>query len=867
MRFRRRLILLYVVFCCVMGVVWLRATQLQWIDGDVWAQAARKLRQRPERLDAMRGPIVSADGVVLAEDAPVFQLTVVAWDFQRRARARCSGCGAIYFQSGRRKLHFPRTCACRRQLIRRSGEDAYPRKVPKEESAQLERLPPADLRPLEKVLDIAPGSLAIRAKERVAEVERIIRELRDRMDREGDDTSFREKRLELRAQDLLRRPFVIIGNLPDAAAQLVLTNEDGTFRGFGVRSALRRNYPLGDFAPQLLGFTSQLGPEEYGPLREQHGDRVTFNTRIGRTGVERACNWQMHGEPGHRLMELDESGQFSITVEDRPPRPGKPVALSIHAKISRIAEQLLFSDPRRGPAGYVPQGQPSGAFVALDAYTGEVLIWSEAPRYDLNTELDDLYDKRLTEAKRDLDAGLWIPRHPLDKRMTIEEWRARLVQPAPVSMSRIAQLAVEPGSTFKPLIALGLLQSGLPLPFHSYHCHNSTRSPGCHACGSVDLVRAIEKSCNRYFAYSVRDSKYWPTYRTYLGGFIEEVGIGRAPTDEISEWSRGQWLWPYVDFTMKDMLGHAQAWLQEHGGDDAPTLELAALPGTPPSVGGDPARLGSRLAKVAAWVAKRTRARKLLVSATRVETIERDVVMEFGVRAAGARPWSALPGTDRTALPSALSGLPRHRVGIRGQLERGGMVWFRATMPRRVGRTDRSKPPVIRPDDGRNVAIGQGPVLVTPLQMARAIAVLANGGLLVDPHVVRAVGGRAVQRVPRRLRIDPGHIDTVRDGMYRVVNEEGTARKANWGQVPATVYGKTGTAQVGRTWQPFGETEDGGPWHHWFVGFAEAPGRRTIAFACVLHARAEAASGMTAAPATADILARWYQDPASRGGK
>ena len=92
----------------------------------------------------------------------------------------------------------------------------------------------------------------------------------------------------------------------------------------------------------------------------------------------------------------------------------------------------------------------------------------------------------------------------------------------------------------------------------------------------------------------------------------------------------------------------------------------------------------------------------------------------------------------------------------------------------------------------------------------------------------------------------------------RGVVTSGTARRAGFDRVAATVYGKTGTAQVGAEWRPMGQRVSDGPWHHWFVGFSEAPGRRPLAFACVLHGRMEAASGTTAAKAVADILEYWY---------
>lgn len=204
--------------------------------------------------------------------------------------------------------------------------------------------------------------------------------------------------------------------------------------------------------------------------------------------------------------------------------------------------------------------------------------------------------------------------------------------------------------------------------------------------------------------------------------------------------------------------------------------------------------------------------------------------------------------------------------GVVGDIARGGHAWFEVTFPRRIGRDDPSRPPVIRPEDGRNVAIGQGPVLATPLHMARAMATLANGGFLVEPHAVAAVGTQRTHFERRDLKIDPHHLERVRRGMWGVVNTpEGTADDAPWHAVPADVFGKTGTAQVGATWAPWTPDPllEEGPWHHWFVGFAEAPGRRTVAFACVLHARTEAAAGMTAGPATARILARWFASPRS----
>jgi penicillin-binding protein 2 len=145
--------------------------------------------------------------------------------------------------------------------------------------------------------------------------------------------------------------------------------------------------------------------------------------------------------------------------------------------------------------------------------------------------------------------------------------------------------------------------------------------------------------------------------------------------------------------------------------------------------------------------------------------------------------------------------------------------------------------------------------------MARAMAVLANRGTLVVPHVVKAVGPATRRDETTKLALRPENLQAVRDGMHAVANSAvGTARKQDWHLVPGEVFGKTGTSQVGDSWKPWEEDhEDGGPWHHWFVGWVEGYGPRRIAFACLLHSRTEAAAGFTAAGAAREILTRWYE--------
>ena len=892
MRFQRRLRILYVGFCVALAIVWLRAGQLQVVDGADWEKVAREMRQHHQPLEARRGSIVSADGRILAEDAHAFQLALIPYEWQRRGRARCADCGAMYYQRGVdvKRLYIPSTCSCARHERRgASGDlkrDAYTRTdVPQEGAGRLERLPDGNVRELEQALGMEPGKLAALAAERVKEVDRIVDAIERRARSKGDTSVFLETMLKQKREDLLKRRVLVSGAVPDDVARLVLTDEDGRYRGLRMVDTLRRHYPQGDFAPWLIGWTSKMRDmKEVERLRAEFGKaRITLETRWGRRGLEQAYNAHLHGVPGMQVRQLDKQGRFTRVLADTPPRPGHTLHLALDLEVSRAAEQLLEAQANDTSHGvYFPGGRPSGAFVMLDATTGEILVWAETPRFDLNTGLDDLYDTDRVKPVRNREGlRIWEPRTPLEAPLDLETWRSQVIVPVPLTMSRIGQIAVEPGSTMKPLIGLAMLASGLPLPMEGYVCSGG-RNPGCHHCGSVDLERAICKSCNRYFAFSLRDSKYWGTYRSFVGEFIQDLGFGIRPTSECDDWTAGRWLWDWYDFPVTEAVAEAQRILEarhapeldEDGkpiakdgpGRRAPRIQLTLSPRTPESIAGDMPRLAAKFADLADWVAEQAGVDTVQVGVSQERREGNQVTLRFVVRSAGRTGWFKLPGALPAKLPPSIHRMKAPTRGLEGDIARGGHAWFEIAFPRRIGRSDPSSPPVIRPEDGRNAAIGQGPVLVTPLHMARAMASLANGGFLVEPHAVRAVGSRRTRFERRALKLDPHHVDRVRNGMWQVVNTpEGTADKAPWYDVPAEVFGKTGTAQVGGQWKPWAtdEADDGAPWHHWFVGFAEAPGRRTVAFACVLHSRTEAAAGMTAGPATAKILARWFQSKRS----
>jgi penicillin-binding protein 2 len=164
--------------------------------------------------------------------------------------------------------------------------------------------------------------------------------------------------------------------------------------------------------------------------------------------------------------------------------------------------------------------------------------------------------------------------------------------------------------------------------------------------------------------------------------------------------------------------------------------------------------------------------------------------------------------------------------------------------------------------DTYNMSIGQGFLLVTPLQMLNATAAVANGGTLYRPQLLLRVadqGGRTVRdfqpQVIRYLPIDLGHLATVREGMEAAV-QFGTAAGA---QVEGVrVAGKTGTAEF---WCPNDEVKTGIclqsdplPTHAWFTAFApvESP---EIALIVYVYNGGEGSE--TSVPIAKDIL-EWY---------
>lgn len=203
--------------------------------------------------------------------------------------------------------------------------------------------------------------------------------------------------------------------------------------------------------------------------------------------------------------------------------------------------------------------------------------------------------------------------------------------------------------------------------------------------------------------------------------------------------------------------------------------------------------------------------------------------------------------------PEALQEMARacgfgRRTGISLDFERPGLVPDNAW--KREARGDSW-----RDGDTCNLCIGQGALLVTPLQLAMYAGALANGGTLWRPRLVRQIRvvegpaqDIAAAEAPDGPEWEPRHIRVVREGMRDAVNEpDGSGKRAKLSQV--TVAAKTGTAEYG--------VKGAGKKMTWMIAFAPYEQPR---YALALLVEDGISGGTTAAPKVKKLLAQVFRE-------
>jgi penicillin-binding protein 2 len=210
-------------------------------------------------------------------------------------------------------------------------------------------------------------------------------------------------------------------------------------------------------------------------------------------------------------------------------------------------------------------------------------------------------------------------------------------------------------------------------------------------------------------------------------------------------------------------------------------------------------------------------------------------------------------GVDRLSAMARKLGFGQ-RLGVDLPGERGGLTptveWYTQRWARRWPQ-----------GETLNAGIGQGFVLTTPLQLATMTSRLVNGGVAVQPHLLRAIAGKpSVTNSYPSMGLNSQHLQAIVRAMAGVCNEEnGTGYKLRITQPGMEMGGKSGTAQVRRITMQ--EREKGVrknedlPWrerdHALFVSYAPVSSPR---YACAVIVEHGGSGSTVAAPICRDVL-------------
>jgi penicillin-binding protein 2 len=160
------------------------------------------------------------------------------------------------------------------------------------------------------------------------------------------------------------------------------------------------------------------------------------------------------------------------------------------------------------------------------------------------------------------------------------------------------------------------------------------------------------------------------------------------------------------------------------------------------------------------------------------------------------------------------------------------------------------------PGDDIQMAIGQGYLLVSPLQQAVAYSALENGGTVVTPHLVQSLtgpdgspapGGNVSPKPQRDLHLPVSLLDEIKAGLYGATHASDGTSTSTFGSFQPTVYGKTGTAEVPQDCTNCSDA--------WWAGWAEQNGKPLVVVA-MIHDGGH--GGVSAAPVAAEVFSAFF---------
>ncbi len=277
------------------------------------------------------------------------------------------------------------------------------------------------------------------------------------------------------------------------------------FPGFYVESRTLRKYPA-PTAPHILGFVGEVNKYELDadPYYKQ-GDY------IGKSGIERSYEKILRGEKGIKIVMVDVfnrvKGSYQEGKYDTTAIPGKDIQLTIDVDLQRYGEKLMQNK--------------KGSIVAIEPGSGEVLAMVSSPAYNPNLLIGRIRTKNFIKLSKD----------------TLEPLFNRPI------MARYP-----PGSVFKLVNALIALQEGVLKPTTEYFCEGPEASPitcSHYHYSPLNMIHAIELSCNPYFWKVFRSIFKQPKYKTvqeaynHWTDYLKSFNVGQAFYSDIINQKKG----------------------------------------------------------------------------------------------------------------------------------------------------------------------------------------------------------------------------------------------------------------------------------------------------------------------------------------
>ncbi|QNM83292.1 penicillin-binding protein 2 [Sphingomonas sabuli] len=257
--------------------------------------------------------------------------------------------------------------------------------------------------------------------------------------------------------------------------------------GVQATRGFSRFYPAGPAVAHLVGYVGTPSAEDYEETKDPLF--LTPGFKIGKQGLEKTLEPHLRGVPGGQRIEVTAGGRLVKELDPKPDRSGKTAQLTIDSGLQEYVARRL--------------GDHSGAVVALDVESGDILAFVSMPAFDPNS------------FSRGIGRTEW--------KMLSEDDHVPL-------LNKVAQGLYPSGSTIKPAMALAFLQQGID-PGQRVHCPGGIRIGNryfrCDAVhGSVDMHVAVEKSCNTYFwAMGLKTDPQKTTEMVHYLGYGEEFDL------------------------------------------------------------------------------------------------------------------------------------------------------------------------------------------------------------------------------------------------------------------------------------------------------------------------------------------------------